>query len=54
MYFVRTVCELIRLNKDTGTPAKMHDDIFRVFAVFFDGFEMIVTGAEPKVAHGRG
>ena len=53
MYFVRTVCELIRLNKDTGPPARMHEEIFRVFAVFFEGFDMMVTGADSKVAQGR-
>ena len=46
MYFVRTVCELIRLKSDTGPPARMQLEMLRVFAVFFDGFEMIVTGAD--------
>ena len=32
----------------------MHEEMLRVFAVFFDGFEMMVTGADSKVAHGRG
>ena len=31
----------------------MHEVILRVLAVFFDGFEMIVTGAESKVAQTR-
>lgn len=53
IYFVRTVCELIRLNNETGPPAKMHDEMFRVFAVFLDGLEMIVTGAESKEAQMR-
>jgi hypothetical protein len=53
MYFVRTVCELIRLKRDTGPPARMHEEIFLVFAVFFDGFDMIVTGAESNEAHTR-
>lgn len=53
MYFVRTVWELIRLKRDTGPPARMQEPIFLVFAVFFDGFDMIVTGAESNVAHVR-
>ena len=54
MYFVRTVWELIRLKRETGPPARMHEEIFRVLAVFFEGFEMMVTGADSKVAYGRG
>lgn len=53
MYFVRTVWELIRLNSDTGPPARMQDEMLRVFAVFLDGLDMIVTGAESKEAHTR-
>lgn len=53
MYLVRTVCELIRLKRDTGPPANMHDEILRVLAVFFDGFDIIVTGAESKEAQVR-
>ena len=53
MYFVRTVCELMRLKSETGPPARMQDEMLRVFAVFFDGLEMIVTGAESKDAHTR-
>ena len=54
IYFVRTVCELIRLNSDTGPPARMQEAILRVLAVFLDGLEMMVTGAESNVAHGCG
>lgn len=53
MYFVRTVCELIRLNNDTGPPARIQEEILRVLAVFFEGFEMIVTGAESNDAQTR-
>lgn len=54
MYLVRTVWELMRLNNDTGPPARMHDVTLRVFAVFFEGFDMIVTGAESNEAQTRG
>jgi hypothetical protein len=53
MYLVRTVCELIRLNRETGPPAKIHEEMLRVLAVFFDGLDMMVTGAESKVAQTR-
>jgi len=53
IYLVLTVWELIRLNNETGPPAKMHEEMFRVLAVFFEGLEMIVTGAESKVAQVR-
>lgn len=53
MYLVLTVWEFIRLNNETGPPAKMQEEIFRVLAVFLEGLEMIVTGAESKVAHVR-
>lgn len=43
----------MRLNRDTGPPAKMHDEMLRVFAVFLEGLEMIVTGAESNVAQTR-
>lgn len=41
------------MNNDTGPPAKIHEEIFRVLAVFFEGLEMIVTGAESNVAQVR-
>ena len=53
MYLVLTVWELIRLNSETGPPAKIQEEIFRVLAVFFEGFDMIVTGAESNVAQVR-
>lgn len=53
MYFVRTVCELMRLKRETGPPARMQEDILRVFAVFLDGLDIIVTGAESNEAHDR-
>jgi hypothetical protein len=53
IYFVRTVCELIRLNSETGPPARIQEEMLRVLAVFLEGLEMIVTGAESKVAHTR-
>ena len=53
MYLVLTVWELIRLNNETGPPAKMHEEIFRVLAVFLEGLEIIVTGAESNVAQVR-
>ncbi len=53
MYLVRTVWELIRLKSDTGPPARIHEEMLRVFAVFLDGFEMMVTGAESNDAHTR-
>lgn len=53
MYLVRTVWELIRLKSDTGPPARIHEEILRVLAVFLEGFEMIVTGAESKEAQVR-
>jgi hypothetical protein len=31
----------------------MHEEMFRVLAVFFEGLEMIVTGAESNVAQVR-
>ena len=43
----------MRLKRDTGPPARMHDEMLRVLAVFFDGLEIIVTGAESKVAQTR-
>lgn len=43
----------MRLNSDTGPPARIHEEIFRVFAVFLDGLEMMVTGAESKLAQTR-
>ena len=54
MYFVRTVWEFMRLKSDTGPPAKIQEDMLRVFAVFFDGLDMIVTGADSNAAHIRG
>jgi hypothetical protein len=53
MYFVRTVCELMRLKRETGPPAKMQEEMLRVLAVFLDGLEIIVTGAESKDAQVR-
>lgn len=53
MYFVRTVCELILLKSETGPPASMQDEILRVLAVFLDGFDIMVTGAESKDAQTR-
>lgn len=53
IYLVRTVCELIRLKRETGPPAKIHEEMLRVLAVFLDGLDIIVTGAESKVAHTR-
>jgi hypothetical protein len=43
----------MRLNNETGPPAKIQEEMFRVFAVFFEGFEMMVTGAESNVAQMR-
>ena len=51
MYLVRTVWELIRLKSDTGPPARIHEEMLRVLAVFLEGFEMMVTGAESNEAH---
>ena len=53
IYLVLTVWEFIRLNNETGPPAKMHEEMFLVLAVFFEGLEMIVTGAESNVAQVR-
>ena len=53
IYFVRTVCALTRLKSETGPPARMQDDMLRVFAVFLEGLEMIATGAESKDAQRR-
>jgi hypothetical protein len=53
MYFVRTVWELMRLKRDTGPPARIHEEMLRVFAVFLDGFDMMVTGAESNDAQTR-
>lgn len=53
IYLVRTVCELIRLNKETGPPARIHEEILRVLAVFLEGFDIIVTGAESNDAQTR-
>ena len=53
MYLVRTVWELIRLKSDTGPPARIHEEMLRVLAVFLEGFEMIATGAESKEAQVR-
>ena len=53
IYFVRTVWELIRLKRETGPPARMHEEMLRVFAVFFDGLEIMVTGAESNDAQTR-
>jgi hypothetical protein len=53
MYLVLTVWELIRLNNETGPPAKIHEEMFLVLAVFLEGLEMIVTGAESNVAQVR-
>lgn len=53
MYFVRTVCEFILLKSETGPPASIQDEILRVLAVFLDGFDIIVTGAESKDAQTR-
>lgn len=53
MYLVRTVCELIRLKRDTGPPANMQEEILRVFAVFLEGLDIMVTGAESKDAQVR-
>ena len=41
------------MKSETGPPARMQEEMLRVFAVFLDGFEMIVTGAESKVAQTR-
>lgn len=43
----------MRLKRETGPPARMQEEILRVFAVFFDGLEIMVTGAESKVAQTR-
>ena len=53
IYLVLTVWELMRLNNETGPPAKIHEEMFRVLAVFFEGLEMMVTGAESNVAQMR-
>jgi hypothetical protein len=53
IYLVRTVCELILLKRDTGPPARIHEEMLRVFAVFFEGLDIMVTGAESKVAQTR-
>lgn len=53
MYLVRTVWELIRLKRETGPPARMHDEMLRVLAVFFEGLDIIVTGAESNDAQTR-
>lgn len=53
MYFVRTVCELMRLNSETELPFMMHVEMFLVLAVFFEGLDMIVTAPDSKDAQRR-
>jgi hypothetical protein len=48
IYFVRTVCEFIRLK----VPDRIHEETFLAFVVFFDGFDMMVTGDDLKIAYG--
>ena len=52
MYFVRTVCELIRLNNETELPFMMHVETLRVFAVFFGAVFLttILAGADAEGA----
>lgn len=50
MYFVLTVCELIRLNKETGLLDRIQVETLRVFAVFLDGLDIIEMGFEVKDA----
>lgn len=50
MYFVLTVCELIRLNKLTVVPDKMHEVTLRDFAVFLLGLDMIPIGGDSNAA----
>lgn len=53
IYLVRTVWELMRLKRETGPPATIQEDMLRVLAVFLEGLDMIVTGAESKDAQTR-
>src|ERR1700733_5896717 len=53
IYFVRTVCELIRLNSETELPFIIQVETFLVLAVFFEGFEIIVTAPDSKEAQRR-
>lgn len=43
----------MRLKRETGPPARIHEEILRVFAVFLEGFDMMVTGAESNDAQTR-
>lgn len=43
----------MRLNNETGPPARIHDEMLRVLAVFLDGLDIIVTGAESNEAQTR-
>lgn len=49
-YLVLTVCELIRLKRQTVEPFMMHDWRFLARAVFLLGFEMMVHGLDWKLA----
>jgi hypothetical protein len=53
MYFVRTVWELMRLKSETELPFIMQVETLRVFAVFFDGFEIMVTAPDSNEAQRR-
>lgn len=52
MYLVRTVCELMRLKSETGPPARMHEDMLRVLAVFLEGLDIMATWELSKLAQG--
>lgn len=53
-YFVRTVCELIRLKSAIWEWSRMPLFAVRVLAVFLEGLEMIVIGLLRKRAQGSG
>lgn len=50
-YFVRTVCELMRLKSEICEVVKMQLETLRALAVFLDGLEMIEMGDEKNVAN---
>lgn len=56
MYFVRTAWELISLERrkrDWASGEDTRGDL-RVFVISLEGFEMMATGADSEVVHGRG
>ncbi len=54
MYFVRTVCELIRTQREKDASTAKHVVIVRALAVFCEGLETIDKGPDSSFAQCAG